>query len=33
LKFYEYGCENCDFLDMHENREKISEFTTINFDG
>ena len=30
-QFYEQGCENCPFLDMVEDRERIDDCTTTEF--
>ena len=30
-QFYEQGCENCPFLEMVENRERIDDATTTEF--
>ncbi|CAM9715785.1 unnamed protein product [Ectocarpus fasciculatus] len=32
-QFYENGCENCDFLDMHANSARILQCTTSYFEG
>lgn len=32
-QFYEQGCENCPFLDMVEDRERIDDCTTTEFQG
>ena len=32
-KFYDAGCENCAFLDMEQNKDRVLEATTTNFSG
>ena len=32
-QFYDQGCENCSFMNMHENRQRVSECTSAYFEG
>mmetsp|Transcript_9529 Transcript_9529/g.10244 ORF Transcript_9529/g.10244 Transcript_9529/m.10244 type:complete len:117 (+) Transcript_9529:76-426(+) len=33
IQFNERGCDNCEFLDMEGNRERVNECTTSTFEG
>lgn len=33
LQFFEEGCNNCTWLDLAEDRARVSELTTPNFSG
>lgn len=32
-QFYDQGCENCPFLSLREDRDRINDATTTNFSG
>nr|CCA19194.1 transcription elongation factor SPT4 putative [Albugo laibachii Nc14] len=32
-QFYDTGCENCAFLQMADNRQRVAECTTAHYDG
>jgi transcription elongation factor SPT4 len=32
-QFFEYGCENCSFLRMEDNIERVNNYTTAFFEG
>lgn len=32
-QFYDMGCENCPFLQLQENRQRVTECTSAYFEG